>query len=125
MGRKRSVVLFALPSSLSRAREPCKLAQAAADLTIEEQSELLEAIGKATFTRGFGPLDSRLRALGLAVKGETGKAPATTSPRLQRTSSQPIPAEKPKNGFSDSLPDNSPPMPSSQSEDASGDLLTA
>jgi hypothetical protein len=97
--------------------------QAAADLTIEEQSELLEAIGKATFTRGFGPFDSRLRALGLAVKGEeTGKAPATTSQRPQRTSSQPV---SPKSGSSNSPPDNSPPRPSSQSEDASGDLLTA
>jgi hypothetical protein len=98
--------------------------QAAADLTIEEQSELLEAIGKATFTRGFGPFDSRLRALGLAVKGETGKAPATTSQRPQRPSSQPTPVEKPKSGSSDSPPDSSPPTVSSQSEDVSADLLT-
>jgi hypothetical protein len=56
---------------------------------VMDQSELLEAIGKATFTRGFGPFDARLRALGLAVKGETGKAPATTSPRpLQPLSPQ-------------------------------------
>ena len=95
--------------------------QAAADLTIEEQSELLEAIGKATFTRGFGPFDSRLRALGLAVKGETGKAPDTTLPRPQRTSSPPA---RTKSGSSNSPPDNSPPTPSSQSEDASADLLT-
>ncbi len=97
--------------------------EAAADLTIEEQSELLEAIGKATFTRGFGPFDLRLRALGLAVKGEeTGRVPATTSPRPQRTSSPPA---SPKSGSSDSPPDTSPPTPSSQSEDASADLLTA
>ena len=97
--------------------------EAAVDLTIEEQSELLEAIGKATFTRGFGPFDSRLRALGLAVKGEeTGKASATTLPRPQQTSSPPA---KTKSGSSDSLPDSLLPTVSSQSEDASADLSTA
>ena len=94
----------------------------AADLTIEEQSELLEAIGKATFTRGFGPFDSRLRALGLAVKGEeTGRASATTLPRPQQTSSPPA---RTKSGSSTSPPDSSPPTPFLESEDASADLST-
>ena len=96
--------------------------QAAADLTIEEQSELLEAIGKATFTRGFGPFDLRLRALGLAVKGETGKAQDTTSQRPRRTSSPPANLTS---GSSNSPPDSLPPTPSSQSDGASADLLTA
>ena len=96
--------------------------EAARDLTIEEQSELLEAIGKATFTRGFGPFDARLRALGLAVKGETGKAPDTTSQRPPQPSSPPA---KMKSGSSDLPPDSSPPTPSSESEGASETLLTA
>ena len=96
--------------------------QAAADLTIEEQSELLEAIGKATFTRGFGPFDARLRALGLAVKGETGKAPDTTSQRPRAPSSPP---DSLKSGSSDLPPDSLPPTPSLESVGASETSLTA
>ena len=90
--------------------------EAARDLTIEEQSELLEVIGKATSTRGFGPFDSRLRALGLAVRGETGKARDTTSQRPQAPSSPPASL---KSGSSDSPPESLRPTPSLESVDAS------
>jgi hypothetical protein len=83
---------------------------------VMDQSELLEGIGKATLTRGFGPFDARLRALGLAVKGETGKAPDTTSQRPLQPSS---PQAKTKSGSSDLPPDSLPPTPSLESEGAS------
>lgn len=90
--------------------EALKVAQS---LTIEEQSELLEGIGKATFTRGFGPFDSRMQALGMQLAA-TGKAQVTTPPKPLRPIG-PITEEAPKTP-SPSPPDNSPPGTSSPSE---------
>lgn len=88
----------------------------AASLSIEEQSEIIEGIGRATFTRGFGPFVRRIGALGAEVDfGGTGdgRVPATPSRRPSRASSTPA---SPKPGPGDSAPDNSPPTPSFTSE---------
>lgn len=84
-------------------------------LTAEQQSELLEGIGRATFTRGFGPFAQRAAAFGMQVS-ETGRAPATPSPRPSPRSSTPA---SPPTGPSPSPQDNSPPTPSSETVIAS------
>ena len=91
--------------------------QAAASLTIEEQSEILEGIAGCTFTRGFGPFVRRIGKLGAEVEfGPTaaGRGQDMPSPRPSR------PSEAPPIRESGNLaPDNSPPMPSSETEIAS------
>ena len=64
---------------------------AAAKLSMETQLDLLAAIGRVTFTNGFGPFASRVRAA-LGLLGEGGKAPVTNSQKPSKPSvEQPTP----------------------------------
>lgn len=61
---------------------------ALAKLSMEIQFDLLEEIGKVTFTNGFGPFASRVRAvLGLVAEG--GRAPVSSSPKPLKRSVEP------------------------------------
>jgi len=48
-------------------------------LTLEQQYDLLAAISRVTFTRGFASFMVQLRVAAEAVSAETGKAPDTKS----------------------------------------------
>jgi hypothetical protein len=65
-----------------------KAEERAGQFSVEEQLDILEAIGRLTFRSGFGPFVSRLAALArLAVSENSGKAPATISPPASNNSS--------------------------------------
>jgi hypothetical protein len=55
------------------------------DFPIEDQANLLEAIGRLTFPSGIGPFVERIMALSAAVEGASGKAPALNSPKPSST----------------------------------------
>lgn len=60
---------------------------AADDLTIDEQSELVEAILRVTLPRGVGPLVARLQAMGNVLGAGAAalqKAPASNSPKASK-----------------------------------------
>lgn len=59
-------------------------------LPIELQFDILEAIGRLTFTRGFAPFVERIMALvGVDKSGSFTKAKDTNSPSASKPSSQP------------------------------------
>ena len=58
----------------------------AASLSIEVQYNILEAMGRCTFSKGFGPFRQRLRAALGALYAGDGKPPAMKSPKPQQPS---------------------------------------
>jgi hypothetical protein len=57
----------------------------AAELTIETQLDILEAVSRLTFRSGFGPFVQRITGaanLAAALSGNSGKAPDTNSPQV-------------------------------------------
>lgn len=57
----------------------------AGSLSVDEQSELLEAIVRQTFPKGIGPFAARLGGLAQSLgAGASPTAPATKSPRPSR-----------------------------------------
>jgi hypothetical protein len=57
-------------------------------LPVDVQLDALEAIGRTTFSRGFGPFVKRIRVLfDGAVSENYGKAPGTNSPPASKPSS--------------------------------------
>lgn len=82
---------------------------AAADLSIETQAELVDAIFQCTFTRGFGPFVSRIQAMGLQpTTGPVGRAQDSRSPKPSPTTKEPTEAPA-----GDSPPASSPPTTTS------------
>lgn len=64
----------------------------AADLPIETQLDILEAMWRCTFSKGFGPFAKRLAFAVGALSVEVGKAPATNLPKASKPSEeQPTP----------------------------------
>ena len=51
-----------------------KSEDAASKLTIEMQLDILEALGRCTFSKGFGPFAQRLRVIAGALSAEVGRA---------------------------------------------------
>ena len=69
-----------IAAGCGEANDP-KAEQIAASLAIEQQIDILEAIGRLTFTRGFGPFTGRLTALARAAEAVNfGRALDTKSP---------------------------------------------
>lgn len=66
-----------------------KAEELAASLSIESQLDILEALGRCTFSKGFGPFADRVAVIGAALSVRGGKAPDTN---LQKPSS---PLEEP------------------------------
>lgn len=67
-----------------------KAEKAAAGLGIETQFDILETIGRLTFTRGFAPFAERIMALaGEAKSAPYSKVPVMRSPPASKPSSQP------------------------------------
>jgi hypothetical protein len=64
---------------------------AASDLVIETQTDILEAIGRLTFTKGFAPFVTRIMALAdVASSASYSKVPDMTSPLPSAPLSQTI-----------------------------------
>lgn len=63
----------------------------AAELPVEIQLEILEAVGRLTFRNGFAPFASKVVALmnGVAAGNQSGNPTAMTSPRASKPSSPP------------------------------------
>jgi len=62
----------------------------AAGLGVETQFDILEAVGRLTFTRGFAPFAERIMALaGAANSGLSSKVPDLKSPPASKPSSPP------------------------------------
>jgi len=56
--------------------------EAAADVPLEIQMDILEATGRLTFRSGFGPFVARIKALGTSLNSASfGAEPATRSPK--------------------------------------------
>lgn len=72
-----------------------KAEEAAANLSAETQFDIVEAVGRLTFTRGFAPFVERIMALGGAVNSApSSRVPDMKSPPASKLSSQPdIPQE--------------------------------
>lgn len=65
-----------------------KAEEAAGALSVETQFDLLEAIGRLTFTRGFAPFAERIMALaGEVNSGRSLKVPDMKSPQASKGSS--------------------------------------
>jgi hypothetical protein len=63
---------------------------AAANLSVETQFDILEAIGRLTFTRGFAPFAEKIMALaGTVNSGLSSKVPDMKSPPASKVSSPP------------------------------------
>jgi hypothetical protein len=63
-----------------------KAEERAAQFSVEEQLDILEAVGGLTFKSGFGPFVARLAGLArLVVSENSGKAPATSLPETSST----------------------------------------
>lgn len=61
-------------------------------LPIETQLDIIDAMRRVTFSRGFGPFAQRLAAIASQLFGQVGKAPVTNSPPLsQPLEEQPTP----------------------------------
>jgi hypothetical protein len=64
--------------------------EAASKLPVDVQFEILEAVGRLTFTKGFGPFVEKIMALiNVASSGLSGKVLDMNSPRVSKPSSQP------------------------------------
>lgn len=64
----------------------------AADLPVETQLDILEAIGRCTFSKGFGPFAKRVALIAGALSAQAGKAPDMTLPQPSKPlEEQPIP----------------------------------
>jgi hypothetical protein len=62
----------------------------AASMAVESQLDVIEAIGRLTFAKGFGPFVERIVALSVQAKSVNyGRAPATKSPPPLKPSSPP------------------------------------
>ncbi len=67
-----------------------KAEEAAGNLPVETQFDILEAVGRLTFTRGFAPFAERIMALaGAANSGLSSKVPVMKSPPASKPSSLP------------------------------------
>jgi hypothetical protein len=63
--------------------------EAASNLPVDTQLEIMEAVGRLTFTKGFGPFVEKIMALvNGANSGLSGKVPAMKSPPASKPSSQ-------------------------------------
>lgn len=83
----------------------------AADIPIETQFDLIEAIGGLTFKNGFGPFVSRVMALADAVKSAPSTKAFSTS--LPQTSKPSLPADTDPAMSGDTPQDKSAPTASS------------
>lgn len=67
-----------------------KAEENASRIPVEQQFEILEAIGRLTFSKGFGPFVEKIMALvNRAGSGHSGKASDMKSPPVSKASSQP------------------------------------
>jgi hypothetical protein len=67
-----------------------KAEERAGYFSVEQQMDVLEAVGRLTFRNGFGPFVARLAGLArLAVSENYGKAQDTNSPPASTPSSEP------------------------------------
>jgi hypothetical protein len=86
----------------------------ASNYSVEDQLNILDAIGRLTFKSGFGPFAQRVVALINAARSVNfGRVQATKSPSLSPNSPRPGTITRPSGP---TLPANSPPTPSSQEE---------
>lgn len=69
---------------------------AAADLPVEIQLEILEAVGRLTFRSGFAPFASKVVAImnGITAASPSSKATGMSLPRASKTSSPPVTTPK-------------------------------
>lgn len=64
--------------------------EAAGNLPVELQFDILEAVGRLTFTRGFAPFVERIMVLAGEVRsGQASKVPDMKSPQASKASSPP------------------------------------
>lgn len=64
----------------------------ASELPIETQLDILEALGRCTFSKGFGPFAERVAVIAAALSGPAGKAPDMSLPKESKPSEeQPTP----------------------------------
>jgi len=61
----------------------------AGQLSVETQLDILEAMGRCTFSKGFGPFAQRLAGVAKALSVEVGKAPDTNLPKPSKLSAVP------------------------------------
>lgn len=61
----------------------------AADLGLEYQMDILEAVGGMTFTKGFAPFAQRIMALANATSGQVSKVPDMKLQPVSKVSSTP------------------------------------
>ena len=66
-----------------------KAEAAAAALSLETQFDILEAVGRLTFTKGFAPFAERIMRLAGAKSGPSSRAPDMKSPPVSKPSSPP------------------------------------
>jgi hypothetical protein len=72
-------------------KDNAKAEKAAARLGLEIQFDILEAVGRLTFTKGFAPFADRIMALaGAANSGLSSKASDTKLPPASKPSSPPV-----------------------------------
>jgi hypothetical protein len=64
----------------------------AAALPVETQLDILEAVGRCTFSRGFGPFSKKVAEIARALSEKAGKAPDMSLPKPSNLSEeQPTP----------------------------------
>ena len=63
--------------------------KAAAELPIETQLDILEAMGRCTFSKGFGPFADRVAGIAAALSGPVGKAPDMSLPKESKPLEEP------------------------------------
>lgn len=63
--------------------------ESAAKLPIETQLDILEAMGRCTFSKGFGPFADRVAGIAAALSGPVGKAPDMSLPKESNLSEEP------------------------------------
>lgn len=69
-----------------------KAEEVAASLPVETQLDIVEAMGRCTFSKGFGPFAERVAAIAVALSGQVGKAPDMNLPKQSKPSEeQPTP----------------------------------
>lgn len=88
LGRTAPEAIKAIIAAACRACGNLRAEERAGQFTVEEQLNILEAIGRLTFRSGFGPFVARLASIArLAVSENSGRAPGTISQPTSNNSS--------------------------------------